>query len=66
MPVYEFHCNECEQDFDITLKMIDLHAGVAACPHCESKNLRRVFSPSSIRFPHPDEKKLGKDIRDLY
>ena len=42
MPIYEFHCAECEHDSEILVRSSDWRG--TACPHCGSKKLAKKFS----------------------
>ena len=41
MPIYEFHCEDCDQDFEYLVLGADKPEG---CPHCESTQFRRQLS----------------------
>ena len=41
MPIYEFHCHKCDQDFETLVMRSD---DVICCPHCDSKKVRRLMS----------------------
>jgi putative FmdB family regulatory protein len=42
MPIYEFHCENCECDSEILVRLTDLKN--AECPHCGSTKLFKKFS----------------------
>jgi len=42
MPIYEFHCGQCERDSEILVRSTDWKN--AECPHCGSKKLAKKFS----------------------
>ncbi len=42
MPIYEFHCAECERDSEILLRSSNWSG--AKCPHCGSAQLDKKFS----------------------
>jgi putative FmdB family regulatory protein len=42
MPIYEFHCEQCERDSEILVRSTDWKN--SACPHCGSKKLAKKFS----------------------
>jgi putative FmdB family regulatory protein len=42
MPIYEFHCEQCERDSEILVRPKDWKN--AECPHCGSKKLAKQFS----------------------
>ena len=39
MPLYEFVCGKCDQDFELLVRSAKWE-GDAACPHCGSKETR--------------------------
>lgn len=47
MPTYEYACNDCAHNFEITQKFSD--AALTSCPECDG-NLRKVFSPVGVVF----------------
>jgi putative FmdB family regulatory protein len=42
MPIYEFHCEKCEQDSEILVRSQDLTE--TKCPHCGSTKIEKKFS----------------------
>ena len=42
MPIYEFHCAQCEHDSEILVRSSNWQG--TACPHCGSKKLSKKFS----------------------
>ena len=42
MPIYEFHCEQCERDSEILVRSTDWKN--SECPHCGSKKLAKKFS----------------------
>jgi putative FmdB family regulatory protein len=42
MPIYEFHCEQCERDSEILVRSTDWKN--AECPHFGSKKLAKKFS----------------------
>jgi len=42
MPIYEFHCEKCEQDSEILVRSNDWKG--TKCPHCGSTRLGKKFS----------------------
>jgi putative FmdB family regulatory protein len=45
MPTYEFHCNNCDNNFEKWFSMTEEHK--TNCPNCGSDNVRKVFSAGS-------------------
>ena len=42
MPIYEFHCEQCERDSEILVRSADWKD--TECPHCGSTKLSKKFS----------------------
>ncbi len=42
MPIYEFHCEQCEQDSEILVRLSDWKG--TKCPHCGSPKIAKKFS----------------------
>jgi len=42
MPIYEFHCDGCEQDSEVLVRSSDWKG--TQCPHCGSTKLTKKFS----------------------
>lgn len=45
MPVYEFKCRECNNQYEAYVPRID---GMIDCPSCQSKNVERLMSAPAI------------------
>lgn len=43
MPLYEFQCNQCGENFEKTLRFSEADQ-LPVCPKCESKNTRKKIS----------------------
>lgn len=43
MPLYEYHCRKCGQDFELMRRVAQMDAA-AKCPHCASRATRRKLS----------------------
>jgi len=42
MPIYEFHCDQCEHDSEILVRSADWKG--TKCPHCGSVKISKKFS----------------------
>ena len=42
MPIYEFHCAQCEHDSEILVRSADWKG--TKCPHCGSTKIAKKFS----------------------
>ena len=51
MPIYEFHCPQCDRDFETLVMRSD---DKVCCPTCDSKKVRRLMSG----FAHKSEGKM--------
>ena len=45
MPIYEYVCNDCTQQFEVLV----LRQDTPACPSCDSVDLRRVLSVPRVK-----------------
>ncbi len=43
MPIYEYQCNECGEEFE-TFVLSPFRAEEVECPRCHSQNVRRKIS----------------------
>jgi putative FmdB family regulatory protein len=43
MPIYEFQCNRCQQEFDYLLKVDESYATLT-CPQCGGNSLTKLVS----------------------
>jgi putative FmdB family regulatory protein len=48
MPIYEYTCRSCGEDFDALRTVNDLDSEVE-CPKCSEKNASRKISLSSVK-----------------
>lgn len=48
MPIYEFHCDTCNGEFEQFRSIRD--EGLPECPSCESKSVRRLISATSFQL----------------
>lgn len=46
MPIYEFHCNDCNKDFEELVRLSD---PTAACPACGSRNVKKKMSACAFK-----------------
>ncbi len=42
MPIYEYHCNDCEKDFEKLVRSSEICK--VSCPYCDSENSERKIS----------------------
>jgi len=49
MPVYEYHCLDCDKIFSVHLSLEEHDKqGSPACPHCGGRKVRQHFSSVSV------------------
>ncbi len=46
MPIYEFHCEDCDKNFE-SLVMIASAMDNVTCKHCNSSNIKKMISAAS-------------------
>lgn len=46
MPIYEFHCEKCESEFET---LVFAGSATAPCPRCGSEEVRRLMSMFSSK-----------------
>lgn len=46
MPIFEFKCMECEEEFE---KLMLSSTEQVKCPYCDSSNLRRLMSACGFK-----------------
>jgi putative FmdB family regulatory protein len=51
MPMYEFHCLECDEGFEIECHMAEREEK-SLCPHCGSQKVEAVLT-GSFMSPRP-------------
>jgi putative FmdB family regulatory protein len=44
MPIYEYHCKECQHDFSVKMSMADHEQQTIACPACKGKKVIPHYS----------------------
>jgi len=61
MPIYEFHCAQCERDSEILVRSAEWHG--TKCPHCGSSRLDKKLSTFASAGAGNDtnaSKKIGR------
>jgi putative FmdB family regulatory protein len=48
MPLYEYHCDACEHEFEALQKMSD--EPLVHCPACDEASLRKLVSAAGFRL----------------
>jgi len=47
MPLFEFHCHNCNKSFDFWhVSYKNLHE--TTCPDCKGKDVKRIYTPNRI------------------
>lgn len=49
MPIYEYRCEECSNQFEIIVTSSS-DKGETACPKCSSKKVKKAISAASYRL----------------
>lgn len=50
MPIYAYHCDDCEKDFDRFLKVAD-YDQPQKCEHCNSENTQKKVVMTNFNLP---------------
>ena len=53
MPIYEFHCADCDRDSEVLVRSSDWEG--TPCPHCGSKKLSKQLSVFAAAGESADE-----------
>ncbi|MBC6907040.1 zinc ribbon domain-containing protein [Saccharophagus sp. K07] len=48
MPIYEYHCQSCQHEFEILQKISD--APLTDCPECHEPSLKKKISAAGFRL----------------
>jgi putative FmdB family regulatory protein len=49
MPIYEYHCSDCDNEISILfLSFSEASDSTPTCPQCEKNNLQRILSQVSV------------------
>lgn len=49
MPLYEYHCSECDQSFEKMMRFSELDLA-PECPHCHSRETHKQISTFASRI----------------
>ncbi|MDI9565475.1 MAG: Zinc ribbon domain protein [Chloroflexi bacterium ADurb.Bin120] len=44
MPLYAYHCDNCDQDFEKLVRFSDPNSNTPECPGCQSRKTRKRLS----------------------
>lgn len=53
MPMHEYHCQDCGQQFELHRGMKDQGLAVASCPRCHQQ-ARKLYLPGTMPKLNPD------------
>lgn len=56
LPIYSYHCNDCQHRFALRLSYEEYGKNKARCPHCNSQDVQRQIG--RIRFARSEESRL--------
>ena len=56
MPIFEYECRACGHEFELLVRPRD----VPACPECQSQELEKLLSLSSISTPASRQANIAK------
>lgn len=52
MPIYEFTCRTCGEEFTEVLSLADYEKHQVECPKCGSREVEQVVAPFSVVTSH--------------
>jgi putative FmdB family regulatory protein len=55
MPIYEYQCKECQQNFEYLLLST---SAAAECPHCKSTDLEQLISACAVSSENTQQANL--------
>jgi len=53
MPIYEYQCEECGEEFEKLVRSFS-SAPEVECPHCGGKKIKKAFSLFGTKSPSSD------------
>ena len=53
MPIYSYHCEDCDHEFDVFSKIFE--AKTEPCPQCGSQNTKKLLTSPLIRTEKSSE-----------
>lgn len=54
MPIYEFHCKKCDEDYEALTKFDETSKyKTVSCPNCGSKSKEKLVSETRFNFTNP-------------
>jgi putative FmdB family regulatory protein len=56
MPIYDYHCLNCQKRFDVFMTYAEYGTKPVTCPHCQSENVRRRVP--RVRVAKSEESRL--------
>jgi putative FmdB family regulatory protein len=48
MPIYEYHCDDCDYDFELLQSINESHSGT--CPTCHKNAKKKISIPGGLVF----------------
>lgn len=64
MPIYEYHCRKCTQDFELMRKVAQMD-DAAKCPFCASRATSRKLSTFALVVSHSNRGRDDEGDTDL-
>lgn len=65
MPLYKFHCNHCQQDFELRCSFSQIET--TTCDSCQSSDVRQIFNTQNIvsKPKESQEKEVGSETKKM-
>jgi len=48
MPIYVFHCDDCNRDFELLMRISLFDPNKVMCEHCGSKKVSQIISHINV------------------
>ena len=63
MPLYDYHCLDCQKRFDVFMSYAEYGKRSVTCPNCKSKNVRRRIP--RVRVAKSEESRMDSLAGDF-
>jgi putative FmdB family regulatory protein len=50
MPIYQYHCNACSEDYEVERAINPSKLIPPCCPRCGARNVERIYGGVSVHY----------------